>query len=131
MSNKKVNISRGEVLHKVAKTSRLSIKEIAEKAGYKYPTFYLHIKKADLPYETLARYGKVLEHDFSDEFPDMIDFTFKDKHIAYGAKKMSYEELEVEKDRWLNKYHQLNEKYQLLSEKYHELLEEKLGLKGK
>ncbi|WP_026902424.1 hypothetical protein [Pedobacter glucosidilyticus] len=114
MGKKKFHISR-EVLHKVAKTSSLSIKEIAEKAGYKYPTFYLHIKKVDLPYDKLARYGQVLGHDFSDEFPDMMDYIFKDRHVAYGVKKLIYEELETEKERWLNKYHQLNEKYQLLS----------------
>ncbi|RKD18218.1 hypothetical protein BCY91_15545 [Pelobium manganitolerans] len=131
MKNQKKQLSRGEVLHIVAKSSRLSIGEITKKAGFKYPTFYAHVKREDLPFETLARYGKALGHNFADEFPEMGDFIFKEDEVVYGKKKMSYEELELERDRWQNKYHKLNEKYQALADKYQILLEEKLGIGGK
>lgn len=128
MKKDKNRLSKGEVLHKVAKTSTLKMKEIAEKAGYKAPTFYVHLKNADLPYETLARYGKVLGHDFSNEFPEMSEYIFHDEQTTYNKKKLSYEELVIEKERWQAKYQDLSEKYQVLADKYQVLLEEKLGL---
>ena len=120
-------LSRGKVLHQVAKTSPLSLKDIIEKAGYKYPTFYVHIKKADLPYETLARYGKALNHDFTNEFPEMADYIMKEDTNVYNN-RFSYEELLKERDKWLSKYQEQTERYQRLSDKYNKLLEEKLGL---
>ena len=122
-------LSRGEVLHQVAKTSPLSLKEIIKKAGYKYPTFYVHIKKSDLPYETLARYGKALNHDFTNDFPEMADYILNDDPNLYNN-QLSYEELLKERDKWLGKYQEQTERYQRLSDKYNKLLEEKLGLKG-
>ncbi len=129
MKNPKRNLSRGEVLHQVAKTSPLSLKEIIKKAGYKYPTFYVHIKKADLPFETLARYGKAMDHDFTNEFPEMADYIVNDDRNLYNN-QLSYDELLKERDKWLSKYQEQSEKYQRLSDKYNKLLEEKLGLKG-
>ncbi len=128
MKNTKRSLSRGEVLHQVAKTSPLSLKEIIKKAGYKYPTFYVHIKKKDLPYETLARYGKAMNHDFTNEFPDMADYILNDDPTRYT--QLTYEELVKDRDRWLAKYQEQTEKYQRLSDKYNKLLEEKLGLRG-
>ena len=106
----------------------MSLKEIIKKAGYKYPTFYVHIKKADLPYETLARYGKALNHDFTNEFPEMADYILNDDSSKYT--QLSYDELLKDRDRWLAKYQEQTERYQRLSDKYNKLLEEKLGLRG-
>ncbi len=128
MKKDKKGLSRGEVLHIVAKTSKLTIREITEKAGYKPPSFYVHVKQEELPYEILARYGKALGHNFADEFPEMSDYVFQDDQSFYNKKKLSFEELELEKDRWQSKYQELNEKYQTLADKYQVLLEEKLGM---
>ncbi|MHB1177619.1 MAG: hypothetical protein ACYCZO_04740 [Daejeonella sp.] len=127
MKKSKGRLSRGEVLHQVAKTSPLSLKEIIKNAGYKYPTFYVHIKKDDLPYETLARYGKALNHDFTNEFPEMADYIMREDGNLYNN-QLSYEELIKERDKWLHKYQEQTERYQRLSDKYNKLLEEKLGL---
>ena len=86
----------------------------------------MHIKKADLPYETLARYGKALNHDFTNEFPEMADYILNDDPSMYT--QLSYEELLKDRDRWLGKYQEQTERYQRLSDKYNKLLEEKLGL---
>lgn len=107
----------------------MSIKEIILKAGYKYPTFYVHIKQPDLPYETLARYGKAMNHDFSDEFPEMAEYVVKEDAGHYKD-RLTYEDLLKERDRWLAKYQEQAERYQRLSDKYNKLLEEKLGLTG-
>lgn len=130
MKKSKRILSRGEVLYQVAKTSPLSLKEIIKKAGYKYPTFYVHIKREDLPYETLARYGKALNHDFTNEFPEMADYILNDDPNLYNN-QLSYEDLLKERDKWLSKYQEQAERYQRLSDKYNKLLEEKLGLREK
>lgn len=126
MKTSKGRLSRGEVLHQVAKTSPLSLKEIIKNAGYKYPTFYVHIKKKDLPYETLARYGKAMNHDFTNEFPEMADYIMNEDSNLYNN-QLSYEDLRKERDKWLHKYQEQSERYQRLSDKYNKLLEEKLG----
>lgn len=127
MKKSKRILSRGEVLYQVAKTSPLALKEIIKKAGYKYPTFYVHIKKVDLPYETLARYGKALNHDFTNEFPEMADYIIQEDSNTYNN-QLSYEDLLKERDKWLAKYQAQTERYQRLSDKYNKLLEEKLGI---
>lgn len=127
MKKSKRILSRGEVLYQVAKTSPMSLKEIIKKAGYKYPTFYVHIKKDVLPYETLARYGKALNHDFTNEFPEMADYIFQEDSNSYNN-QLSYEDLLKERDKWLSKYQAQAERYQRLSDKYNKLLEEKLGI---
>jgi DNA-binding transcriptional ArsR family regulator len=129
LKRSKHSLSRGRVLHQVAKTSPLSLKEIIRKAGYKYPTFYVHVKKADLAFEILAKYGKAMNHDFSNEFPEMADYILNDNGAGY-KEQLSYEELLMDRDRWINKYQEQTERYQRLSDKYNKLLEEKLGLEG-
>lgn len=125
MDTGKGKLARGKILHRVAKTSQLSIREIVEKAGYKYSTFFAHIKQPDLPFEILAKYGKAMDHDFSNEFPEISDYVTEDKKNY--SKELSYQELSADRDKWRQKYFETAEKYQRISEKYNKLLEEKLG----
>ena len=114
------------MLHRVAKSSPMNLKDIIERAGYKYPTFYVHVKNSELPYEILSRYGKALNHDFSNEFPEMAEFNLKEGTSSYD--NPSIEELKRDRDKWMNKYNELGEKYRVLQDKYNKMLEEKLGL---
>ncbi|MXV49944.1 hypothetical protein GS399_03095 [Pedobacter sp. HMF7647] len=127
MNKDKKKLSRGKVLHKIAKQSNLSIKDLADKAGYKYPTFYIHIKRDDLPFETLARYGKALNHDFSNEFPEMADIILSEPGSKY-SEKMGYDALMADRDKWKEKYITLSDKYNAVVERYQKILEEKLGI---
>ncbi len=103
------------------------MREIIEKAGYKYPTFYVHIKNDDLSYQILARYGKALNHDFSIEFPEMLDHIMNDDAVVY-PEKLSFEEMTNDRDKWRTKFISLNERYRILQDKYNKMLEDKLGI---
>lgn len=65
------NTHRGRILHQVADAYPGSIKDIVERTGYKYGTFFKHIKLKDLSFSIIAKYGKAMNKDFSIEFPEM------------------------------------------------------------
>ena len=75
-----------------------------------------------------SRHGKALNHDFTNEFPEMADYILNDDPNMYT--QLIYDELLKDRDRWLAKYQNQTERYQRLSDKYNKLLEEKLGLDG-
>lgn len=67
-------IHRGKILHEILKNHPRRIKDIVEDAGYKYGTFYKHKNNPELSLEIIAKYGKVIDKDFSVEFPEMANF---------------------------------------------------------
>lgn len=117
-------ISRGKALHKAAKTSTMSIRDIVKKAGYSYPAFYTHIKNDDLDLSILARYSKALAHSFSDEIPEISEYLMEDKP-SYGT-ELSYAELLRDRDKWRDKYYDAVEQYNKLAKKYNDMLEEEV-----
>ncbi len=117
MKKTKTNIHRGNVLKAVVKRSDLHISQIVKRMGYSRSSYYIHIADAELAFEILERYGKVLNYDFSEEFPEMI------KYISFEvpeADSKNVDQLAKERDRWRDKYFNLLEKYNVF-------LEEKLN----
>ena len=112
MKAKNKNIHRGEVLEAVVKRSDLTISETVKRAGYSRSTYYLHINNAQLSYDILESYGKVLGHDFTEHFPDMV------KYVSFNTPKESVtlEQAIRERDQWKDKYFNLLEKYNVLVE---------------
>lgn len=102
----------------------MKVAEVAAKAGYKYSSFYAHIKKADLPFEILARYGTALEYNFRNNFPEMPEFVVNEVPIGYTEKKTQQEWFaEVARLEAANK--KLSEELRFIYSKYTALLEEK------
>lgn len=96
-----------------------SVVKITEEAGYAHSTFYVHKEQEDLPFETLERYGDVLDHDFSAEIPEMKDYMIEKGRKSPSTRTLSYEELLKEKDYWKDKYYSLLEDHnKLIKEKY-------------
>lgn len=72
MPTKKETIHRGEILAQAAAKTDLSVIQIARRAGYKTRgSFYNHIKNPNLSFTILEKYGKILNHDFSEDIPAM------------------------------------------------------------
>lgn len=117
-------ISRGKALHKAAKASNMSIKNIVKKAGFSYPAFFLHTKNDNLDLAILARYSKAMGHSFAEEFPEISEYLMEDK-AAYG-KELSYKELLADRDKWKEKYFEMVERYNKLADKYNSVLEEEV-----
>lgn len=122
MEKENKNIHRGKILHKTLKQHPRKIIEIVEEAGYKYGTFYKHIAKPELSYEIIAKYGKVINKDFSVEFPEMNNFP----SLALVKTQVPSQMSSVELQRELN---ELREKYALFLNKHNVLLEANIELR--
>jgi bifunctional DNA-binding transcriptional regulator/antitoxin component of YhaV-PrlF toxin-antitoxin module len=118
---------RGLTLYLTVQTSKFSNKEAAERAGFKENTFYTHIKKEDLSYAILAKYGKAINHDFSIDFPEMDEYF--PENLNNNTKTPSDKEHNQLKDKYtklLEAHKDLQERYNDLQVKYFELLNKKI-----
>lgn len=122
------NIHRGKVLHQVADAHPSSIKDIVDATGYKYGTFFKHIKTKDLAFSIIAKYGRAMKKDFSIEFPEMADMPFVAMPIANGA-ELSNEQLRISLQELQTKYSNLLEKHNAAIEELFSLREENRMMK--
>jgi AcrR family transcriptional regulator len=95
----------------VVEKTGLTIEEITRRAGYKRGTYYLHIRKNDLSATVLARYGKAIGHNFSEEIPDLTPLDIEDPESAYLKEPRTVEEAIKQRNEWKEKYYTLLEKY--------------------
>jgi AcrR family transcriptional regulator len=113
---------RGKILHDVlyrwCEKTGWTITALARKVGYNASSTYRHFEKDDLAYHIIAKYGKVINHDFRVEFPEMEDeYSFVD--IAAEPDRAGYEPITLtqaiaQRETWKNKYMELLEKYNTL-----------------
>lgn len=89
----------------------MSIASLARKLDYDRTTVYQHFKNDSLDYSTILKYGKALKHDFSVEFPEMLQYisTVDEPISNYSA--MTVSEALKERDYWKDKYIALMEKH--------------------
>ena len=92
---------------------------VAKKAGYRRSTYYNHIKEPNLDWEKLERYGIALQHDFTEDIPEMNKYVLQEPPAKYTPR--TFEEAIKQLDQARNKYDQLNEKYIQLIEEHNEL----------
>lgn len=106
--------NRGKVLELIAKSSDISVSALARKMEYNRATVYRHFETEDLDFSILRRYGTALKHDFSIEFPEMIQLSgfVEEPLTAYKASTIS--EVLQERDYWKDKYLALLERHNLL-----------------
>lgn len=109
MRNRKKHIHRGELLHKIADDHELSIIKIAKKAGYSRGSYYVHIAQPELSFEILQQYGKAMNYNFADDFPEMKNYVLEDPETTYIFAS-NFEDAVRQRDYWRNKYYNLLEK---------------------
>lgn len=106
-------IHRGKVLQDFIEnlSPRVPVAGLARKLGYDRTTVYQHFKNDKLEFSTILKYGKALKHDFSIEFPDMLEYlsTVDEPITEYRA--MTISEALKERDYWKDKYIALMEKH--------------------
>lgn len=112
---------RGKILHEATKVHPSSIKEIVERAGYKYGTFFKHIQIKDLSYKIIAKYGKSMRKDFSIEFPGMSSQVLTEPNTRIENIR-SLEQTRLD-------FQELQAKYSALLEKHNGVIEELYSLK--
>lgn len=99
VKNEDIKKHKGEYLNWIVRKKGIKIKFLTALAGYDRTTFYNHIKDPNLPYTVLSRYGEVLNHNFSEDYPE-----FKDPARTHADQIYSLEEMEKDRDKWKHKY---------------------------
>jgi hypothetical protein len=97
---------KGEYLNELVRKKGIKIKVLTQAAGFDRSTFYNHIKQPNLSFGILLKYGKILNHDFSEEYPEMNVHQKKPVQPV-----MSYDEVVQDRDNWKEKYFQVAELY--------------------
>ncbi len=123
MATKRSKLDRGQVLATAVEASGIKKEEVALKAGYSRSAFYKHVENPNLDYHIIMAYGKALNYDFTQEFPDMPRYEIHDAETFYNSTPTTREEMLMQRDYWRDKY------YELL-EKYTGMIEEKMRKKG-
>ena len=121
---------RGKILHEATKVHPSSIKEIVESAGFKYGTFFKHIKIKDLSYSIIAKYGRAMRKDFSNEFPEMSNLVINTVTKS-SDKGGSIEQINLDLQELQAKYSALLEKHNTVIEELYSLKEQNRILKEK
>jgi len=114
---------KGKSLYIAVSQSKYSNKEAAQRAGYKENTFYKHIRDEDLDLRILAKYDKAINHDFSIQYPEILEYKFENPSETAAKESKAYAELN-------RKYTALLEKHNTLSEDYNKLYKEFILLKN-
>ena len=93
--------------------SAVNITQMVKKMGISRSTFYNHVKDPSLSYEQLAKYGKVIKHDFAQDLPEMKRFVLEEPEMPYNTPKTIEEAIE-QRDYWRERYYKKAEEYNRL-----------------
>lgn len=101
-------IHRGNLLDRAVRESSTNITQMVKRLGISRGTFYNHTKDPNLSYEQLAKYGKVIKHDFSQDLPEMKRYVFEEPEVPYGVPK-TFDEAIEQRDYWRERYYKKHE----------------------
>lgn len=105
-------LHRGEIIEKAIRESGYSITTVAQRLGKSRRWMYLLFENPAVSIELILQIGKIIYHDFSLEFPEII----QGKKIANEPENSGY----VNNDEisfWKEKYFKLLEEYNALLKK--------------
>jgi len=108
-------LHRGEIIKAVIESSGVPKTKIADTLGWSRETLYNYLKKADLRFDIIEKIGKVIRHDFAQEFTDMPIVASEPDGPVYNINKI------VSGQECLSKYAALWDKYTRLLEDYKDL----------
>jgi hypothetical protein len=103
-------LHRGEIIEKVIRESGYSITTIAQKLGKSRRWMYLLFDNPTVHIDLILQIGKIIYHDFSLEFPEII----KNQSIL-NEPSVSYQK--TDDNFWKEKYFTLLEEYNSLLKK--------------
>lgn len=111
MATKRTKLDRGQILAAVVEASGLKKEDVALKAGYSRSAYYKHVENPNLDYHIVMAYGKAMNHDFTEEFPEMPRYELEEPETIYIRTPKTVDEAILQRDFWRNKYFELLEKY--------------------
>jgi plasmid maintenance system antidote protein VapI len=119
-------IHRGEIVRKEIDKSGFNKSTLADRLGISRGTLYNKLEEVNLGWEFIFQLGKIINHDFSIDFPELRKKTYiisEDISSAEEAELDNYNLPECKK-----KLEQMRIKYITLFEKYTQLLEKQGGI---
>ena len=111
MATRRTKLDRGQILAALVEASGLKKEDVALRAGYSRSAYYKHVENPNLDYHILIAYGKAINHDFTQEFPEMPRYELEDPETIYVRLPKTVDEAVLQRDFWRNKYFDLLEKY--------------------
>lgn len=109
LKTKRKHPHRGELLQKAVEDSAIKITVLVKRMGISRGTYYNHIEEHDLSFENLEKYGTILNHDFTQDLPEMKKYAMEEPDVQYKTPKTMEEAIE-QIDYWKNKYIKLLER---------------------
>ena len=98
-------LHRGEIIEKAIRESGYSITIVAQRLGKSRRWMYLLFENTAVSIEHILQIGKIIYHDFSLEFPEVIQPATSEPETTYERTKDNY---------WREKYFALLEEYNTL-----------------
>lgn len=116
-----MNLNVGQVIEHVVRKDHMGITELSRKLHVSRRTIYNWFDQESLNFDIICKIGNVINHDFSQEFPDdfarIRDEERAKKNALMEAEGNSQPNFSTSVNYWMNKYIQLLEKYnELLSQ---------------
>jgi hypothetical protein len=109
-----------KILSEALEKSGLTKSQIAIKTGYNRSTIYRHLDDENLDPAIYLRYGRAINHDFSDKVPALVNMhsAFAEPISNYGVNSIA--DALKQRDFWKDKYITLLENYNELMKKYYD-----------
>jgi hypothetical protein len=101
-------LHRGEIIEQTIRESGYSITSIAQKLGKSRRWMYLLFDNPNVSIDLILQIGKIIYHDFSIEFPEIVQPASSEPEITYERINDNY---------WREKYFSLLEEYNILLKK--------------
>lgn len=117
MTGKQKKQHRGQILANAVQNSKYTRTAAAERARYDRSTYYTHIKKANLSFAILERYGKAINYNFRDDIPEMDPYVIEEYTEVFNEDTKDPKELTRQRDYWKRKYYEQLERNNKLLEK--------------
>jgi transcriptional regulator with XRE-family HTH domain len=114
----------GQIVEKVVKMDRMSISEISRKLNVSRRTLYNWFETKNLSFDIIEKIGLVIDHDFSEEFPETFPLN---KSLKNGNLDMT--NLQT-KENLSDPIYYWMDKYIKLLERFNEVLPIKYGKKN-
>lgn len=106
MKNNDLNKHKGEYLDYVARQKGIKISFLAKEAGYDRTSYYNHISQPNLPYKIIAKYGEILNYDFSPAYAKTLAVKSEEDPEIFNLEQMT-----EDRNKWRKKYFDMVEMF--------------------
>lgn len=111
-----MNLNAGQVIERIVRRDRMGISELSRKLKVSRRTIYNWFDQESLSFDVIYKIGTVIQHDFSEEFPEFGSIDRIPAHV--NTSQTNENNIGGSVSYWMNKYIKLLEKYnELLSHK--------------